>query len=267
MMRPPTPARGPARRQVLALCVLAACGGAGASAGLPDLIERIRPSVHAVGFYRETQNPRFSFRGTGFAVGDGSLLVTNAHVIAVTVDSAAQSQLMVNVREPGGERLRRAQVVAQDNAHDLVLLRVEGAPLSALPLRQDSDPPLREGQGVAFTGYPMGMALGLAPVTHRGIISAIRPVAIPSPTASHLDARTAALIREGAFELYQLDATAYPGNSGGPLFHAESGVVVGVVNMVTLKGTRESALTQPSGISYAIPVRHVRELMARVAPR
>ena len=39
-----------------------------------------------------------------------------------------------------------------------------------------------------------------------------------------------------------------------------------VVNMVTLKGTRESALTHPSGISYAIPVEFVLQLDAlRVA--
>jgi len=42
--------------------------------------------------------------------------------------------------------------------------------------------------------------------------------------------------------------------------------VVGVVNMVLLKGARESALSQPSGISYAIPARHVREMMARQRP-
>ena len=56
---------------------------------------------------------------------------------------------------------------------------------------------------------------------------------------------------------------AYPGNSGGPLFDPRSGSVVGVINMVLVKSTRESALSQPSGITYAIPGRHVLELMAR----
>ena len=53
------------------------------------------------------------------------------------------------------------------------------------------------------------------------------------------------------------------GISGRLLFDAETGAVVGVVSMGVLKGTRESALTNPSGISYAIPIEHVEPLIAR----
>jgi len=66
---------------------------------------------------------------------------------------------------------------------------------------------------------------------------------------------------EGAFDIFQLDATAYPGNSGGPLFDPVSGEVMGVVNMVLLKSTREAALSQPSGISYAVPSHWVLALL------
>jgi hypothetical protein len=31
--------------------------------------------------------------------------------------------------------------------------------------------------------------------------------------------------------------------------------------MVFVKGTKESALSQPSGITYAVPARHLSELM------
>ncbi|HOX67053.1 MAG TPA: trypsin-like peptidase domain-containing protein, partial [Burkholderiaceae bacterium] len=83
-----------------------------------------------------------------------------------------------------------------------------------------------------------------------------------SPTARQLDARAISRIKEGSFDFIQLDATAYPGNSGGPLFDLETGAVIGVVNMVALKGTRESALSHPSGISYAIPVEFVLRMLA-----
>jgi hypothetical protein len=33
--------------------------------------------------------------------------------------------------------------------------------------------------------------------------------------------------------------------------------------MVFVKGLKENALAQPSGISYAIPVRHLRELLTK----
>ena len=41
--------------------------------------------------------------------------------------------------------------------------------------------------------------------------------------------------------------------------------MLGVVNMVLIKGTREAALTNPSGISYAIPSKFVLELLQRHA--
>jgi S1-C subfamily serine protease len=64
--------------------------------------------------------------------------------------------------------------------------------------------------------------------------------------------------------VFQLDATAYPGNSGSPIYDADTGEVLGIINMVLVKSTREAALSQPSGITYAIPVRHLRALLDRV---
>ena len=230
---------------------------------LPGLIARIKPSVLAIGFYKETQSPRFGFSGTGFVVGDGNLLVTNAHVIArATEDDAGDSSLVVYTPGTSGQdSLRRVEVIEVDQPHDLALLRFEGSAMPVLTLGPAQ--PAREGQMVAFIGFPLGSNLGLSPVTHRGIVSAITSVALPSPSARQLDSRAIKALKDGAFELLQLDATAYPGNSGGPLFDVDTGAVVGVVNMVALKGTRESALTHPSGISYAIPVEHVLRLLAR----
>lgn len=48
---------------------------------LPDLIDKSRQAVVAVGTFSATDNPRFGFRGTGFVVGDGKTIVTCAHVI------------------------------------------------------------------------------------------------------------------------------------------------------------------------------------------
>jgi S1-C subfamily serine protease len=84
---------------------------------------------------------------------------------------------------------------------------------------------------------------------------------LPAATAQQLDPRALLRLREGNYELFQLDATAYPGNSGGPLLDADTGQVLGIVNMVLVKGGRESALSNPTGISYAVPVRHLHELL------
>ena len=240
-----------------------ACAGhaliAVATEPLPDVIERIKPSVLAVGFFNETQSPRFVFRGTGFVVGDGNLLVTCSHVADSDTQPGKMGRLVVlSSNGKGAGQIRQADVLEVDKEHDLTVLRFGGNPLPALDLGKAAS--VREGQSVAFMGFPLGGALGFAPVTHRGMVSSVTSVALPSPTAQQLNARSISRLREGAFEMLQLDATAYPGNSGGPLFDAETGEIVGVVNMVTLKGTRESALTHPSGISYAIPVEFVLQL-------
>ncbi len=251
-------------RKALMACVLLCLPVAASAADtLPRLIAQVKPSVLAVGFYKETQSPRFGFSGTGFVVGDGNLLVTNAHVVTrPTEDDASDISLVVYTPGASGQdSMRLLEIIEVDKAHDLALLRFKGGAVPALALGPAQ--PVREGQMVAFIGFPLGSNLGLSPVTHRGIVSAITAVALPSPSARQLDNRAIKALKEGVFDLLQLDATAYPGNSGGPLFDAESGAVVGVVNMVALKGTRESALTRPSGISYAIPVEHVRRLLAR----
>jgi S1-C subfamily serine protease len=61
----------------------------------------------------------------------------------------------------------------------------------------------------------------------------------------------------------QLDGTAYPGNSGSPLYDPQDGKVLGIVNKVFVQAGRESAIGQPSGITYAIPAVHIRELLRR----
>ena len=242
----------------LALATAALGQGPGAAfAALPELIARTKPSVLPVGGFDALASPRFVFRGTAFIVGDGRLAVTNAHVVA---DAKIKQWALQMPPAGGGPSWRMAEVVARDAAHDLALLRVEGDPLPPLPLGAREG--VREGQAVALMGFPIGGVLGFRPVTHRAIVSSIAAIVLPAATASQLGQRAVAQIRAGGFDIYQLDGTAYPGNSGGPVLHADSGEVVAVVNMVLTKGSRESALQHPSGISYAIPVRWVHELLA-----
>jgi S1-C subfamily serine protease len=120
---------------------------------------------------------------------------------------------------------------------------------------------VREGESYAFTGFPLGAVLGLYPVTHRGMISSITPMAIPAQSARALTAQKIQRLRNPLM-VYQLDATAYPGNSGSPLYDPDDGTVVGILNGIAVKSTKEDALSTPSGISYAIPVRYLRELLA-----
>ena len=91
------------------------------------------------------------------------------------------------------------------------------------------------------------------------MISAITPIAIPQARAGGPRSGTSMRrLTTGPFPVFQLDATAYPGNSGSPIYDPETGEVIGIVNMVFVKGTKESALTQPTGITYAVPAKHLK---------
>ncbi|QID18742.1 trypsin-like peptidase domain-containing protein [Nitrogeniibacter mangrovi] len=228
-------------------------------ADLPAAIRQIKPAVVAVGTYQPTRSPAFRFLGTGFAVADGLTIATNAHVLPDVLDTDKLESLAIVV--PLGDRInvRRVEKLRTDPDHDVAVLRIAaGAPLPTLTLAEG---PTEEGESVAFTGFPIGSALGLRPVTHRGIISAITPISIPRGNARELNARQIHRLANSAFSVYQLDATAYPGNSGSPMFDPETGQVIGIVNMVFVKETKEDVLSKPSGISYAIPVRYLRSLV------
>jgi S1-C subfamily serine protease len=258
----PAWARRLRRAATLMIAAIAVTGAGAAAAGLPDTIERVRPSIVAVGTYQPSGSPRQQFRGTGFVVGNGHLVVTNHHVAEVDVDANKREQLGVFSGRGQQARFHPAKIVARDPVHDLALLYISG-PLPALSLAASAN--AREGTEVAFTGFPIGMALGLYPVTHRGIVSAVSPMAPPQTNSRLLTAKMIRAMRD-PYDVLQLDATAYPGNSGSPVFDQRSGEVIGVINSVLIKGNKEAALERPSGISYAIPVRFVHELMKQ-APK
>jgi len=232
-------------------------------ADMPSAIAKVRPSVVIVGTFKNTNSPRFGLRGTGFVVGNGNLVITNAHVLVPAAEEDAESALVIQIRVgQNALQMRPVVVLDVDKVHDLALLRFDGPAVPALNVRDSTS--VREGQSIAFMGFPIGGALGFSPVTHRGMVSSITLAALPTPTAQNLNEKTIRSLRgEGSFNIFQLDGTAYPGNSGGPLFDPDTGEVLGVVNMVFIKGTRESALTHPSGISYAIPSGFVLQLLQR----
>jgi len=229
-------------------------------------IERVKASVVAIGTFEPARAPAFQFRGTGFAIGDGTIIVTNAHVLPSGLDARKVETLAIllpffRTKEAEQADVRLARTLAVDPGSDLALLRFEGKALPGLKLHAGDD--VRDGREILLTGFPIGSVLGPYPATHRGMISAVTPIAIPQDRARGLDARTIHAITRGAFPVLQLDATAYPGNSGSPVYDPDSGDVLGIVNMVLVKGTKESALTQPSGITYAVPASHVLELLKK----
>ncbi len=229
------------------------------AADLADTVEKIKVSIVAIGTVQPARRPPAKFQATGFVVGQGHHVITNAHALPDFLDTQNKETLAVFIGQGKQVESRLATKVATDPDHDLALLKIEGAPLPPMQLSHSQRP--REGQDIAFTGFPLGVILGLFPVTHTGIISAISPVAIPVPAARQLDATTLKRLKNEPYEVLQLDATAYPGNSGSPLYEPRTGQVIGVLNKVFVQESKETLLEKPSGITYAIPVHYVQVLL------
>ena len=172
-----------------------------------------------MGSYNPTAGPRFGFRGTDFVAGQGNWAAIDAHVLPEVLPTGG----------PAGElaapSCAAATLLRLDRSRDLALLRIDGAPLPTLALAEAGA--VREGQSIAIMGFPIGGALGYTPVTHRGIVASVTVIALPAPTARSLNPQAIDRLRQGSFDIYQLDATAYPGNSGGPVLDGSSGKVMG----------------------------------------
>lgn len=166
--------------------------------------------------------------GTGFVVASGawgSDIVTDAHVIEDGRD------LHVTIDE---RRKVPASVIAVDQDADLALLRI-AVRLAPLHLGHDAD--VVAGQAVGVAGFPIPDAfqdegLGTATSVKAGRVSSVRKDAI------------------------ELDLNIIPGESGGPIFDAQTGVVIGIA---------ESRFDEERAIGFATPVDAVRRFAVKHA--
>jgi serine protease Do len=251
------------QKYVLLACLTLSGAQTVSASDFPGIVKSIKPSIVAIATFQKTRAPAVSFSGTGFVVGDGLTIITNAHVVnsslKISAENTIEPSLGILVAKGEGTEFRSATIIAVDEEHDLARLRISGSPLPALELGDAAS--VVEGQAVAFTGFPLAISLGFHRATHKGLVAAITPIVKPGLDSRRLDPKVVAQLRRAPYSVFQLDATAYPGNSGSPVYDTETGRVIGVINMVFVKGLKETAITNPSGITYAIPVNFVQELL------
>lgn len=92
-------------------------------AAMPETIVLIKPSIVAVGTFQKTRSSAFLFRGTGFVVGDGTIVATNAHVLPEQVSAQHREVLVIMSGEGRQRQVHHVEIVAIDARHDLALLR------------------------------------------------------------------------------------------------------------------------------------------------
>ncbi|QTH63099.1 trypsin-like peptidase domain-containing protein [Psychrosphaera ytuae] len=223
-----------------------------------------KQSVVGVGVYNPLSAPRYQLLGTGFVIDSSatkSIIATNHHVVNGPMFDADKAEISVHVGESKKAQFYRAKLLAQDQRADVALLEVNVA-LPALAL-EDANKIAPAASQILIAGLPIGSVLGLFKAVHVGYVAAYVPQAIPQSNSSQLSIEMIKRLRDPLF-VYQLDITAYPGNSGSPVVDVTTGKVIAIINSVLVKSTREQVLSDPSGISYAIPVSEIHKLLKTI---
>ena len=159
--------------------------------------------------------------GSGLVVTPDGYIVTNSHVV--------EEATTVQISLPDGSSFQ-AEIVGQDKATDLALLRV--SPSGNLPAaRLGNSDRLQAGQIAIAIGNPYGFQNTVT----AGVISAL---------GRSLRSRTGRLIEN----VIQTDAALNPGNSGGPLVDSNGQVI----------GINTAIIQHAQGICFAIPANTVR---------
>jgi serine protease Do len=166
--------------------------------------------------------------GTGLIVASGAWgtqILTLEHVIHDARDLKATI---------GDRRSVKARTVGRDEKVDLALVEIDARDLPVAKLGSSAH--LDPGTAIGVAGYPIPDAfqdegLGTSTSVFSGRISSIRHDAL------------------------ELDVPVIPGESGGPVFDAQTGDVVGVA---------ESRFEEEKSIGFAIPIDDARRFMSRV---
>jgi S1-C subfamily serine protease len=208
-----------------------------------DIYRRAAPGVVFVRArsVQQTQSPFEIFprqqenesTGSGFVLDDKGDILTNAHVVASSLD------VRVTFSD---HRTVAARVIGKDPDTDLAVLGVNPKGVTLRPLVLGDSSTVRVGDPTIAIGNPFGLERTLT----TGVVSALqRRITAPSGFAIE--------------DVIQTDAALNPGNSGGPLIDA-SGRVIGVNSQIaTGEGSSGNV-----GIGFAVPATTVKRVLPQL---
>jgi serine protease Do len=132
-----------------------------ASENARDTLKRARPSVIQIkGFFGT--NTAQAFHGTGFAVADGGVFMTNYHVVSEHVQDPARYRLEYRTAEG---KTGAITVLAVDVRHDLAVVSATGH--APPPLTLQGAPPVK-GERAYSIGFPLDVGLTITEGVSNG---------------------------------------------------------------------------------------------------
>lgn len=170
--------------------------------GLPDIVERVSPSVVAIRTIANARLGTESGLGSGVVIDREGHILTNYHVVHGATD--------ISVKLTDGTTVS-AELVGSDPGNDLAVIRAAASPQALSPARFADSDAVRAGEPVFAIGNPFSLEFTVT----AGIVSGIDRES--QGGVSNRPVRG----------VIQTDAAVNPGNSGGPLFNA-AGEVIGI---------------------------------------
>ena len=181
-----------------------------------------------VGKRANAQYDVYNGMGTGVVVDERGYILTNYHVV--------KGLLKLEVVAADGERYRDVELIRNDVATDLAILKIKPkSPMKKIRMGRSERVELAEE--VWAIGNPYGYGGSIT----RGVVSALgRPLEV-SDTLAYDD-------------VIQTDAAINPGNSGGPLINIDGEMI----------GLNAAVREEAENIAFAIPIDVVSEVAERM---
>ncbi len=202
---------------------LAACGAHNRSDDFPTVVASIRPSVVLLTMKVRNQDVNAAEKlqdayASGVVVSSGSW---GSDVLTVQHAIEGAKNLHATI---GDNKRESARLVSLDNKLDVAVVRLGHPHLPVAHIGKSAE--LRPGEAIGIIGYPIPDAfeeegLGTTSSIYAGRISSLRIHAI------------------------ELNLPIVPGESGGPVFRADNGDVVGIA---------ESRFDEERSIGFALPI-------------
>jgi S1-C subfamily serine protease len=170
--------------------------------GAPFLgADQIQHLISTMGFIEVTLPDGSTGTGSGCVITPDGKLLTSFHVI----ENAASVRVRLG---HGSDIWFDGTTISGDPDSDLAILQLEGSQFPFAPLAP-SGQALSIGDAVSLLGYPLGEMLDGNVTYTAGVISSLRQI--------------------DQVRMIQIDASASPGNSGGPLVRQKDGRIIGVL--------------------------------------
>ncbi len=202
---------------------------------------------------------KISIRGTGFIIDDEGRFITSAHVYNEIPENERQylgAKIWAKQNSKGVVRYekRDIELVGIDDENDIALMKLKSINNEKFKTVSGfgDDNKVTEGEDVVFIGFPLALELimmqfGLTLSATKAIVSSVKR-------------RT----KDGSLHFFMIDSHINNGSSGSPLFHTESGKVIGVAGgKITAKvhGPEGKVFEIPANMGICRPINYIKKII------